>query len=158
MKTWSIILTATLLVAIALAAGLLFADRHATVASLRDSEVGDVRVLGESEDRFEEWSFRLSWRKGNGPWMEYLLDRQVALWSNVELIRLTNAVAVKRHGEIVGTLNTVDGSFSNQLRARLESRPQVIVTSENPFDRASRIYPENPSWKSVWPTVALQSK
>lgn len=158
MKAWIIILIAALLAAIALAAGFLFADRRATLASLTDSEVGDVRVLGESEDRFEKWAFRLCWRKGNGPWMEYLLDRQVPFWNDVELNRQSNTVSVKRRGKIVGVLSTVDGSFSNHLHARMESGPQVIVTSGDPFDRTNRIYPENPAWKSVWPSVALESK
>jgi hypothetical protein len=148
MKTWSIFLTLTSLAAIALAARLLFADRRATVASWTDFEVGDVRVLGESEDRFEEWAFRLCWRKGNGPWKEYLLDRQVPFWTDVELNRQANTVSIKRRGEIVGALNTIDGSFSNHLHARMESRPQVIVRSRDPFDKTTRIYPENPAWES----------
>jgi hypothetical protein len=147
-----------MLVAIALAAAIIFSHRTATLATLVDSEIGEVRVLGESEDRFEEWAFRLVWRKRNGPWMEYLVDRQVGFWGNVELNRLTNVVTVKHLGEVVATLSTVDGSFSNRLHARAESHPQVIVTSDNPFDRINRIYPENPAWKSVWPTVALQAR
>lgn len=146
------------LAALAVAAWILFTDRRATVATLADADIGDVRVLGESEDRFEDWSFSLFWRKGNGPWMEYLLDRQVSFWSDVTLLRLSNAVAVIRCSEIIGTLSTADGSFSNRLRARLETHPRVIIISDDPFHKTNRIYPGDTSWKSVWPTTALQYK
>lgn len=143
MKNYGVLFCiALLLVAMATAVHILFADRQVTLARLANSEIGDIRVLGESEDRFEQWSFRLSWRKGNGPWMEYLLDRQVALWDNVELNQFTNTVIVKRHGEIIGSLSIIDSSFTNHLHGRLDSRPQIVVTSEDPFDRIARIYPE----------------
>jgi hypothetical protein len=143
--------------AVAVAGVILFSDRRATVAELSNAKVGDVRVMGESEDRFEEWAFRLCWRKANGPWMEYLIDRQVGFWNDVKLSSMTNAVVVKRDGEIIGTLNTADGSFSNALHARLDIHPQVIVTGNDPLDRTNRVYPESPGWNSIWPTAALQS-
>ena len=77
MKRWHLGI-AVMLVTVLLVSVILFIDRRATVAAIVNAEIGEVIVSGESHDRFEQWSFRLCWRKKGGPWMEYLLERQVS--------------------------------------------------------------------------------
>jgi hypothetical protein len=137
---------AVMLCVAAMVARALFVEKRATVARITDAQIGDVRVLGESDDRFEGWAFYLYWRKDGGPWMEYLIDRQVGFWRNVKLERKGEDIEVRKRERTVGVLNVVDGCFSNAVRGWVACRPDLIVMSIDPSDRSKRIYPENPGW------------
>ena len=141
-----------LLVAFAIFVYALLIDKRAKLAELRDEEDGQICIFAESRDRFEEWSMGIYWRRDEGPWLGYLLDRQVPLWKNVELKKQSNkTVIVTLEGKNVAILNTRDGSFVNILRQQRENHPEVIISSSDPFNRDAYIYPESPGWDPMWP-------
>lgn len=132
----------------------LFQNKRTTFAKMIDSE-NEVLVIGESQDRFDGWKIELCWRRAAGPWMTYLLEGDADFWVDVEISKRTNGFLVKRQHQIVGQLNTVDGRFEYPVQKLVVVRPKDIVKSNDPFDKKSRIYPENPEWNSVWPAAAI---
>ena len=137
----------------------LFCMKRDVIVLLKDPSIGEVLVLGESEDRFEEWRIFLCWRKENCYWLEYPLANEVPVWKNVEIAAYDNQVAIYHDGKLFGCLDTESGSFKYEQYKYLKSlpRPSSIILTDDPFERTHCIFPESDNWTSFWPRVLCPS-
>ncbi len=131
----------------------LFRTKRDIIAHLNDQDIGEVLVLGESEDRFEEWRIFLCWRKDTCCWLQYPLANEVPIWKNVDITVNDKQVAIYRDEKLFGYLDIENGSFKYEQYRHLKSlpRPSSIILTDDPFERAHRIFPESDNWTSFWP-------
>jgi hypothetical protein len=155
MKMRSAIIVSVFIVAFSVSMVLYFLFHDETVVLTRssDPETGQALILGISQDRLEEWTFFLYWRKGQGPWARYLLDRQVSFWESVEFSKAGNVVTLKRRNQVIGQLDSADGSFSNLIRRTVQRTPTAIVNLSDSLKHDHQIYPESSEWLSAWARV-----
>ena len=135
----------------------LVANKSVIVARANDEMSNEVLVTEERTGLFE-WQVQLCWRKRKGPWMTYLLDGDADFWRDVELTKSANNFEVKHQQQLVGRLNTTDGSIDYPIRKLLVKHPNSVVTSVDPFDRTNRIDSLSVGWTSVWPSTLLNTK
>lgn len=159
MKTWSIVFGFLLLCAVAGISSiyLIFRTERTILARFQEPKIGEVLILAESEDRFEEWAIMLYWRKPKSYWMEYLLERQVSLWKTAGLVSNDSRLVIFRNGKEFGYLDIRNGKFIDEVYNYTDHRPISINLSDDPFSRVNRIFPESPTWTSVWPHVLYES-
>jgi hypothetical protein len=130
-----------------------FADRQKILTQVSHKDLGTFLVIGESFNLIEGWQITFCWRKDKGPWMQYYLDHESNLWRDVEIFLETNTVLIKKGSQVMGQLNTFDGSLQHARHKRAYHCPALIVPDEDPFNRTNAIYPESPAWTAVWPTL-----
>lgn len=130
----------------------LITQKQTILARLTDEIGNEVLVTEESSSQFE-WSIQVCWRKNAGPWMTYLLDGDANLWRSAKLTESSNVVSVTRQKQVLGRLNTNDGSFVYPINNLVVSHPKDIVLSADPFNKTNRIFPEGPQWNLYWPSA-----
>jgi hypothetical protein len=133
----------------------LFRTERAILSRLQEPKIGEILILAESEDRFEEWKLLLCWRRPKGDWMQYLLENEVPIWKTAGLVSHEPRIVVTRNGQEFGYLDTHNGEFFDEVHHYTNHHPIAINMSDDPFSRVNRVFPESTAWTSVWPR-ALQ--
>ncbi|MBI1177112.1 hypothetical protein GC207_06690 [bacterium] len=157
-KTFITVIVVAVVGVLAILAQYLFliTKKQTVLARLAD-EVGNEVLITEESSGLLEWSIQVCWRKNTGPWMTYLLDGDANFWRTAGLTESSNVVSVTRQEQVLGQLNTKNGSFVYPVDRLVVNRPKDIVLSADPFNKTNRVFPDGPRWDLYWPGAVSDS-